>query len=263
VSIETIDFAGLVRSLLIACGVLIGVFLLGAAVISWHEGERRAARRLLLISVLLPLPYLAAGIVPGYEIAAAALLLAPAAVLLLPVRRAPALGDDTPTRRIDERDIMFSRHRLQPGTERFEDYYRQNPDKKALDERFRAKPGLLNQGANLYNSILFSAAGASFTAVSAFHALLDHAPAPEAVPLDPAQMAHFLHWWGKKLGGLGRDHGTARLPYLQPPGTQRTIRRAGRSRPSFRHCRHRRDGQTYAGLCAARASHHGIGAAVS
>ena len=32
--------------------------------------------------------------------------------------------------RIDERDIMFSRNLLEPGSERFEAYYREHPDKR-------------------------------------------------------------------------------------------------------------------------------------
>jgi reductive dehalogenase len=197
----------LIRSLSVVFGVLVGVLLLGAAVISVREGERRAARKLLVWGALLSLPYLAAGIAtfPGQGIAAAGLILLPVvmgAALLLPTGHTPPGDDDMPTRRIDERDIMFSRWRLQPGSARFEGYYERNPDKRALDDKFRARPGLLCKGATFYNPYLFSAADASFEAVSAFHAIADHDPAPEQVPVDPAQMSQFIHWWGKKLGAV-------------------------------------------------------------
>jgi ferredoxin len=202
-----INLISLARWLLVVMGVLGGLFLLGAAVMSSREGERRAAKRLLVGSALLPLPYLVAGIAvfPGQAITAAVLILFPAVVgmsLLLPVGNKPTGDDDTPRHRIDERDIMFSRWRLQPGSERFETYYAQNPDKKTLDDRFRARPGLLSKGSTFYNPHLFAAADASFDAVSVFHALLDRDPAPEQVPVDPAELALFIHWWGKKLGAV-------------------------------------------------------------
>jgi reductive dehalogenase len=197
----------LIRSLSVVLGVLIGVFVIGVAVVSTREGERRAARKLLVWGALLPLPYLAAGIAafPGQGIAAAGLILLPVvagAVLLLPIGHTSPGDDDTPRRRIDERDIMFSRYRLQPGSARFEAYYERNPDKRALDDKFRARPGLLSKGATFYNPYLFSAADASFEAVSAFRAINESDPAPEKVPVDPAKMSQFIHWWGKKLGAV-------------------------------------------------------------
>jgi ferredoxin len=194
----------LIRALAVTAGTVTAFTLIAAAVISWREGEPRAARRLLVLGILLPLPYGLAGLLPGAEIAAAVLILLSAAavvILLVPVGRAPDEAD-TPTRRIDERDIMFARARLQPGTARFDDHYRRNPAHKAPDDRFRAKPGLLNPGASLYNPVLFAAADASFTAVSAFHALLDQTPAAESIPADPAAMTRFIGWWAKKLGAV-------------------------------------------------------------
>jgi ferredoxin len=198
------SFHLIVRALAGITAAGIALALIGAAVISWREGERRAARRLSVLGVLLPLPYALTALITGAEIAAAALigLTGAAGVLLLvPVGRTSDL-DDTPTHRIDERDIMFARARLQPGTARFDEYYRRNPAHRTADDRFRAKPGLLSPGASLYNPVQFAAAESSFTAVSAFHALLDHAPAAGPVAVDPAAMTRFIGWWAKKLGAV-------------------------------------------------------------
>ena len=64
-----------------------------------------------------------------------------------------SLENDIPKAWIHERDIMFSRNLLQPSTDRYDDYYRSNPDKKELDEKFREKPGLGQPGASFYDPI--------------------------------------------------------------------------------------------------------------
>ena len=69
------------------------------------------------------------------------------------------------TRRIDERDIMFSRYLLEPGSHRFETYYREQPDKRGADDRFRALPGVLATDASASDPVLFGAARASFEVV--------------------------------------------------------------------------------------------------
>jgi ferredoxin len=124
-------------------------------------------------------------------------------IVLLPIGRKLPGEDDIPNGRIDERDSMFSRNELQPGSERFEAYYHRRPEKKLLDDNFRKRPGLMGQGALYYDPYSAVATEASFKTVAAFHALLDEERSPkkqEAV--DPAKMAVFLKQWAKKLGAL-------------------------------------------------------------
>ena len=102
--------------------VLLG---LGAfAVISLREGERRAARvsaglglacaaPVLAVAVLPPpLPALGAALVLIFGIGAVALVLFSAS-------RVPSTGG-RPSQRVDERDIMFARGRLVPGSNEYE-----------------------------------------------------------------------------------------------------------------------------------------------
>ncbi len=188
-------------------GVLFFVLTFGAAIVSIKEGERRAAGRIVLLGLLLSLAYLIAGIVPfpNHEFVATFLLIMAAfaaAIFLIPVGQRHITADDTPKIRVDERDIMFARARLTPGSERFEEYYRRNPDKKALDDKFRARPGLLAKGSTYYDPTMFSAAEASFEAVGSFQSIIEQEPAPERIHTDPERITEFIKRWGKKLGAV-------------------------------------------------------------
>jgi hypothetical protein len=104
------------------------------------------------------------------------------------------------SRRIDERDIMFARYALEPGSERFADYYAANPGKRAADERFRSLPGLLADDASAHEPLLFAAANASFDTVRSLRALVDGEVAPRRVAVDAEQVTGFLSRWINRLG---------------------------------------------------------------
>ncbi len=197
-----------VNLLALATGISIFAFLLGMFVVSIRENEQRAAWRSLFLALILPAPFLLVGLLPfnGQLPVGLALLSATAlagVLILLPFGQRKALDDDIPKTRVDERDIMFARNRLQPGTERFEAYYRANPEKKALDDLFREKPGLLHPASAFYDPMAFAAAQASFETVAAFHTLLERQPTrSEPVAVQPHEMAIFLKNWAKKLGAV-------------------------------------------------------------
>ncbi len=177
------------------------------AVVSAFEREPRAARRSSLLMVLLPLPFLAAGLLP-FEImntvAAALVIITGAAVfvLMLPVGGSGVPVNVTPRGRIDERDIMFSRAELKPGSEKYEQYYALRPDHLMPDTRFRSKPGLLKKGALEYDDVAFAAAGATFKTVKRFHPFVDGQPAADVVALDPAKFTRFIKGWTGQLGAV-------------------------------------------------------------
>jgi len=184
------------------------------AIVSLRENEPRAASRAFLVALLLPLPFLALGIsgvfwqsAPAVLTIVSALLLAltfgAVLALLLPIGNRLIAEKETPQNRIDERDIMFSRNLLQVGTERYEDYYAANSDKQKLDDNFRNRPGLMQEGALYFDPFTTSAAGASFKTVAAFHALLDEEElAEQQVQIDPAKMSDFIKSWACKLGAV-------------------------------------------------------------
>lgn len=193
--------------LTLVVGVALFGFLLYASRASWREGERRATALFFLLAVTAPLPFVLVGAL-GFraEAGAAVGLLAATAVgllvWLLPLGRARRLEYDIPTTRIDERDIMFSRRLLQPGTERFAEYYGERPQKQAPDDAFRAEPGLLATGASASHPLAFPAADASFWTIERLRGHVDGAAAPQRADCDPASATTFLKHWALKLGAV-------------------------------------------------------------
>ena len=90
---------------------------------------------------------------------------------------------DMPASRFDERDIMFARARLQPGSARYQAYYTLHPEHEANDNVFRAQPGLLSPDARHGDPLLFAVPEASFALTESMHAIVEGEPGPERVAL--------------------------------------------------------------------------------
>ncbi len=132
-------------------------------------------------------------------------------LFLLPIGRVD-LGNDAPASRFDEREVMFARARLQPGTPTYETYYRLHPEHKAGDDSTRARPGLLSPQAKFANPFLFAAAAASFETTEALHQIVEGTPAPRQAPLSPQEMTAYLKNLARYYGAL--DAGVTELrPY--------------------------------------------------
>jgi ferredoxin len=56
-----------------------------------------------------------------------------------------------PDERFDERDTMFARAARRQGTPAHDDYYARRPELRAVDDRLRRMPGLLQPGGRLYH----------------------------------------------------------------------------------------------------------------
>jgi ferredoxin len=203
-SIFDVGVVGVASVLMSALAVAV---LVGAAIVSHFEREPRATGVFLLLAVLLPLPYFAATFLEfrGQAAIAVGLLVIPVAcvlVLLLPIGKKTVLDDTTPRSRVDERDIMFSRKLLEPGTQRFRDYYAANRDKKPWDDEFRAKPGLLAEGTTAYHPYGFRAADASFWTIERLRPFVDGEPSTDKVDVSPVEVTSFLKRWALKLGAV-------------------------------------------------------------
>ncbi|MGD8277348.1 MAG: reductive dehalogenase domain-containing protein [Gemmatimonadota bacterium] len=196
--------------------IMLLVLLVAAAWTSAREREPRAATFLLALATIAPVPFILVGLFPAeYREGLAALLLLVAGLatltLFIPVA-VPPIGDDTPKTRIDERDIMFSRRLLEPGTERFREYYRANPEKKAPDDVFRARPGLMSRDASAWHPFGFPAAEASFWTIERLRPNVDGEPAVERTPVEAETATAFLKAWIRKLRAV--SVGVTRLePY--------------------------------------------------
>ena len=192
---------------LAGCGFAVFLLSLWVHVVSRLEREDTAARRSLLLVVLAPLPYLVLAwtVFPGREVAGLVLLglsLAAAILLLIPTGKPRSIEDPAASVRLDERTIMFSRAALDPGGDRFDEYYREYPQHRASDDRFRALPGLMSPDSRRYEPLSFAAAGGSFDTVEELAALVEGPPAPERKIIDRSEVTRFLKGWARKLGAV-------------------------------------------------------------
>ncbi|MFC1639414.1 4Fe-4S dicluster domain-containing protein [Gemmatimonadota bacterium] len=188
-------------------GAVLFVVLLVAAAASARENEPVAAARLFAGALVLPALFVGAGFASATTGNTPALLLlslsgAAIGLLLVPLGGNTKITDDLPSGRIDERDIMFSRAALEPGSIRFQEYYQDRPQNRAPDDNFRSKPGLLNEGATAYDPFHFSAADASFVTIEQLRPFVDGAPALNRTNPEPQAMTEFIKRWGQKLGAV-------------------------------------------------------------
>ncbi len=176
-------------------GGIIFVFFYAVFITSLLEKEKRPAVLSLLISLTLPVPFLLT-LIPGIdypEWISLTISIIPPAILFLfffPFRGKQEYSRPQPPSRFDERDTMFSRRTLVPGTERYEEYYARRPGNKPLDNNFRRKPGLLKSGTTYYDPILFAAANSMFDKViEELHPRVEGEPAPNRLEVMADQAA--------------------------------------------------------------------------
>ncbi len=164
--------------------------------LSIREGERRAERVAFGLAVLTSLPFFLVWLLPvavKLVILGGIVTLGVAGVLLflLPMSRIER-GDDVPRQRVDERDIMFARARLVPGSSEYAAYYTMRPENRARDDKTRALPGLLSPAASKYNPLVFASTEASFSLTEALRDEVDGPVASERSEFTAAQMTAYI-----------------------------------------------------------------------
>jgi ferredoxin len=150
---------------------------IGFSILSFGEGERRAARIALFLALCSVLLLLGAILLPpqilniilgiGMAIGVIAIL-----VFFLPIGRME-WGQDERANRFDERDIVFARTRLRPDSPEFIAYYEMRPENREIDDQFRKLPGLLSKDALFADPLVFAKAGASFGLTEAMREEVD------------------------------------------------------------------------------------------
>jgi reductive dehalogenase len=184
------------------------LFLLMAVgwIVSINEREKRAANRFLFLAFLLPLPYIFIAFAEFTSQIPAAILMGVTTLMVLvyiiPTGKNKSWRQVLPTSRIDERLTMFSRNELKPGTENFDTFYKNNPDKKVKDDIFRSKAGLLKPGSSQYNPFQFASADASFETIDALKRKVDGTVNKTKTLSNPEEITTFIKAWSKKLGAL-------------------------------------------------------------
>jgi ferredoxin len=172
--------------MLIFAGLSLALFG-GFALVSFGEGEKRAgfvsAGLALAGTFLFALLSFLPGSFGSFGLAAVVGGGALSLALFAWPLKAPKRLRDAPQGRFDERDIMFARVRLEPGTQRYQDYYAMRPQNEPKDAQFRTRPGLLSPQALYADPLLFPAPEASFTLTDAMHVMVEGQPAAEPAPL--------------------------------------------------------------------------------
>ena len=200
--------------LVVGSGALLGFAAFG--LLSLGEGERRAARvAFILAGTVSAACFLAAALPAPVPLIAAATVAAVSVMALLawfiPVGRRPEAGG-RPSRRVDERDIMFARGRLVPGSPEYEAYYTMRPENRAGDDLSRSLPGLLAADAELAEPLAFAAADACFDLTEAVREQADGEVAKECVGRTPEEWTSALKHLARSFGAL--DVGVTELaPY--------------------------------------------------
>jgi hypothetical protein len=194
---------------------LASLALLGTAALALAfrtEGEPRAMCLTLLAGGTLSLGLFLAALAPPavqriIVVCLALVAVAGLVAFFLPVGRG-APGHAAPPGRIDERDIMFARARLEPGTPAYEAYYTLHPEKKAGDDRTRALPGLLSPAARAYDPGVFAAISGTFDLIDALREQVDGPVAAERFGLDPQAATAYVKglagYWGARATGVAR-----------------------------------------------------------
>lgn len=184
------------------------VSLAGAAFFLTCLSERcwRAARiaAALLVPILIVLAALLIVDFPGRSwFVLGLLILASAAVALLtlPIGKNPAIRIVGEQQRIDERDAIFHRFlRLEPGTDEFEEHYRDHPEQRESDDKVRAMPQLAHPGGKTYHALASPLAIATFDVLEGMTRSIEWAPAP----IEGAPVQATAEEFTKRIKGFAR-----------------------------------------------------------
>jgi len=97
-----------------------------------------------------------------------------------------------PNQRVDERTVMFSRARLQPGTPDYAAYYKAHPEHQSTDDACRQNPGLLSPLAAFYHPLPGSSSDGSFFLTEALREAINGPVSPQETSLSPENLTSFV-----------------------------------------------------------------------
>ncbi len=195
---------GILNGLLVAIAAINVIAFFAFGVVSLREQARRAAWIAFSKGFFIATLYLAGLILP---ITVKWLLIVCAFVLLVVVgvlATLPIRLNDRPLarrqERFDERDVVFARARLQPGSEAFERYYAMRPENFTVDERIRALPGLLSLEARKAQPLVFAASQASFDLTESVREAVDGPVAAHRTTASDAEITAMIKGLAQHLG---------------------------------------------------------------
>lgn len=120
-------------------------------------------------------------------------------LLFVPIR-GKRFKQEHPNQQYDEREIMFARIRMQPGSENFEQYYSEHLEQREIDDTIRA--GGWKTRNDLMTQLMDIACDASFNAVGALRDHVDGPIAEEKKELPVGKRNEFITGLAKHFGAL-------------------------------------------------------------
>ncbi|MBN2899556.1 MAG: 4Fe-4S dicluster domain-containing protein [Clostridia bacterium] len=108
--------------------------------------------------------------------------------------------------RVDGRTVMFARMRYEEGSEEYEDYYKDYPEHKALDDHLRREPQINGEGTAMFDTVNSPFADAAFMFLEDIHKLVDGPPKAERIEGDAEtftrKLKSFSQYIGAKVVGV-------------------------------------------------------------
>lgn len=111
-------------------------------------------------------------------------------------------------KKVDERDMLFSRLGYQEGTEAYERYYEEHPDKKKVDDMLRSRPGFGAPRTETFDPVKTPVANAGFELLADMKHLAEGRPAAEKIPVEKNAMRREVkrqaRYFGADLAGIAK-----------------------------------------------------------
>lgn len=202
---QILSHQNFIYNILLIIGIIISGVLLYASVISIIEKEYRAAKVSGILAIILFIPFIAIYLY-DFQIKAVlsiiliSIVFLSGLILFLPYRPKVKAAFQIPTKKHDERDTMFSRNEIKPTTENYNSYYSNNPEKEALDNKFREKPGLLSPETVMYDHLSFASAHANLEVIEALKPIVNGFVDEKKVEVEASKITNYIKTWCKNLG---------------------------------------------------------------
>jgi reductive dehalogenase len=173
---------------------------------SIQEKEARASKISFSLALLSSIPFFVLTLLPQpIKLAILTILgiltLALILLTLLPIGNVD-YGADIPKSRFDERDVVFSRYYLRPGTQEYRSYYAERPENETRDKRMRERPGLYSPHAQIVNPTLLASPKASFFFADSLYPAVDGQVSEEKIELSTGQMTSYIKNLAKYYGAM-------------------------------------------------------------
>jgi len=102
--------------------------------------------------------------------------------------------------RYDERDTLFARMAWREGSPAGEDYYKRNPEKKAIDNALRRMPDLGSPETPTWNPLASAVTDGVFRLLADWHPQVERHPNGPGLNLPPEDLSRWATWAALHFG---------------------------------------------------------------